>query len=136
MPVDFPLGSKVIAWGRVAHPIIPLPVLTRMGYVSFDFLVDTGADCSMIPATIATTDLGVTLAQCPQETFVGIEGRGVRVFRGWLSLKIGPSPVRVRCVFSPREHTPLILGRLDVFRQFSITFDNHRHRIRFTRLPP
>jgi len=81
MPVDFPLGSKVIAWGRVAHPIIPLPVLTRMGYVSFDFLVDTGADCSMLPAAIAETELGINLARCPQDLFFGIEGTGVIVVR-------------------------------------------------------
>ena len=134
MPVDFPIGTKVISLGRVADPVVPLALLTRHGYLPFDFLVDTGADCSMMPASIAETELGIDLARCPQETFFGIEGAGVRVYRGWIALKIGPYPLRVRCVFSPREHTPLILGRLDLFRHFSITFDNHRHRIRFTRL--
>lgn len=134
MPVDFPIGTKVISLGRVADPVVPLLVRTRQGYLPFDFLVDTGADCSMMPAAIATTELGIDLARCPQETFFGIEGAGVRVYRGWVSLKIGPYPLRVRCVFSPREHTPLILGRMDLFRHFSITFDNHRHLIRFTKL--
>lgn len=134
MSVDFPIGTKVISLGRVADPVVPLLMLTRTGYVPFDFLIDTGADCSMIPASIAQTELGVELAQCPQETFLGIEGSGVHVFRGWITVKIGPHPLRVRCVFSPREHTPLILGRLDLFRHFSITFDNRRHVIRFTKL--
>ena len=134
MPVDFPVGTKVISLGRVADPVVPLYLLTRHGYLPFDFLVDTGADCSMMPASIAETELGIDLARCPQDTFFGIEGAGVRVYRGWIALKIGPYPLRVRCVFSPREHTPLILGRMDLFRHFSITFDNHRHRIRFTRL--
>ena len=134
MPVEFPIGTKVISLGRVAEPVVPLSVRTRTGYVPFDFLIDTGADCSMMPAAIAQIELGVDLAQCTQDTFFGIEGSGLRVFRGWIALKIGPHPVRVRCVFSPREHTPLILGRLDVFQHFSITFDNHRHLIRFTRL--
>jgi len=134
MPVDFPIGWKTISLGRVANPVIPLLVRTRRGYVSFDFLIDTGADCSMIPASIAQAELGVVLARCPQETFFGIEGHGIRVFRGSLALKIGPHPVRVRCVFSSREHTPLILGRLDLFRHFSLTFDNRRRLIRFTKL--
>ena len=109
MPVDFPIGAKVISLGRVANPVIPLLVLTRTGYASFDFLIDTGADCSMIPAAIAQAELGVELARCPQEIFFGIEGSGVRVCRGWISLKIGPHPLRVRCVFSPHAHSPLIL---------------------------
>ena len=88
----------------------------------------------MIPASIAETELGVILSQCPQETFFGIEGSGIRVYRGWLSLTIGEYPVHVRCVFSTREHCPLILGRMDIFRHFSITFDNRRHVIRFTKI--
>ena len=134
MPVEFPIGTKVISLGRIADPVVPLLMLTGNGYVPFDFLIDTGADCSMIPTSIAQTELGVDLAQCAQDTFFGIEGSGVRMFRGWIALKIGPYPLRVRCVFSPREHTPLILGRLDLFRHFSIVFDNRRHLIRFTKL--
>ena len=134
MPVEFPLGTKVIRFGAVPNPVIPLAVKTRSGYVAFDFLIDAGADCSMIPASIAETELGMTLSRCPQDMFFGIEGSGVRVYRGWLPLKIGPHPLRVRCVFSTHEHCPLILGRMDVFRHFSITFDNHRKIIRFTKL--
>ncbi len=134
MPVEFALGTKVISLGRVVNPVVPLLMLTRSGYAPFDFLIDTGADCSMIPASIAQTELGVDLARCAQETFFGIEGSGVRVYRGWIALKIGPYPLRARCVFSTREHTPLILGRLDLFQHFSITFDNRRRLIRFTKL--
>ena len=134
MAVEFPLGTKVIHFGRVANPVIPIPVLTGAGYVPFDFLIDTGADCSMIPASIATADLGTNLKRCPQDVFFGIEGAGVRVYRGWLPIKIGPYPLRVRCVFSTQAHSPLILGRMDLFRHFSITFDNSRHVIRFNKL--
>lgn len=88
MAVEFPLGTKVISLGRVVDPVVPLLLRTRHGYLPFDFLVDTGADCSMIPAVIAETELGIDLARCPQDVFFGIEGGGVRVFRGWISLKI------------------------------------------------
>lgn len=134
MPVEFPIGTKVISLGRVANPVIPILLCTQRGYLPFDFLIDTGADCSIIPASIAEAELGVKLSRCPQEIFFGIEGTGVRVHRGWLSLNIGGHPLRVRCVFSTHEHCPLILGRMDLFRHFSITFDNRRHVIRFTKL--
>lgn len=134
MPIEFPIGTKVISLGHVADPVIPILVRTTRGYLPFDFLIDTGADCSMIPAAMAETELGIRLSSCQRETFFGIEGSGIRVYLGALSLKIGPYPVRARCVFSTREHCPLILGRMDVFRHFSITFDNHRHAIRFTPL--
>ena len=136
MPIEFPLGTKVISLGRVANPVVPLLLLTRSsGYVPFDFLIDTGADCSMIPAAVAEAELGVNLARRPQDVFFGIEGGGVRVYRGWRSLKIGPHPLRARCVFSPHERSPFILGRMDVFRRFTITFDNRRRVIRFTKIP-
>ena len=134
MPVEFPIGTKVIALGRVTDPVIPVLLKTPHGLLPFDFLVDSGADCSMIPASIAETELGITLSQCPQDILFGIEGRGVRVYRGALSLRIGPYPVRLRCVFSTHEHCPLILGRMDLFHHFSITFDNRRHVIRFTKI--
>ena len=134
MAVEFPIGFKVISLGRVADPVVPLLVRTTRGYLPFDFLIDTGADCSMLPAAIAETELGVTLSRCPRETFFGIEGTGVRVYRGWLSLAIGRHPLRIRCVFSTHEHCPLILGRMDLFRRFSIAFDNRRHVIRFTKI--
>ena len=41
MPIDFPIGTKVIALGRVAEPVIPILIQTRNGYVPFDFLVFT-----------------------------------------------------------------------------------------------
>ena len=134
MAVEFPIGTKVISLGRVADPVVPLLVRTVRGYLPFDFLIDTGADCSMIPASIAETELGVPLARLPHDVFFGIEGHGIRVYRGWLPIKIGPYPLRVRCVFSTREHGPLILGRLGVFRHFSIAFDNRRHIVRFTKI--
>lgn len=134
MPIEFPLGTKAISLGRVIDPVIPLLVKTRSGYLPFDFLVDSGADCTMIPASMAQVELGVELSKCPQDLFFGIEGSGVRVYRGWLPVKIGPYPLRLRCVFSTHEHCPLILGRLDLFRHFSIAFDNRRHVIRFTKL--
>ena len=126
MPIEFPLGTKAIPIGRVANPVIPLLVRTHRGDLPFDFLIDTGADCSMIPLAIAETELGVKPADCPQDTFFGIEGHGIRVYRGWLPLKIGGHPLRVRCVFSTQPHCPLILGRMDLFHHFSITFDNRR----------
>ena len=103
MAVEFPIGTKTIVFGRVANPVIPLLVQTRRGFVPFDFLIDTGADCTMLPASIAETE-------------------------------IGPHIVRLRCAFSSHEHSPLILGRLDLFSHFTLAFDNRRHVIRFTKL--
>lgn len=71
MSVDFPISTKVISLGRVANPVIPLLVLTQRGYAPFDFLIDTGADCSMIPSAIAQAELGLDLTLCPQEVFFG-----------------------------------------------------------------
>ena len=123
MPIKFPLGKKRISLGTVADPIVTLPVQTKFGYENFDFLLDTGADCTMLPKSLAD-ELGIDLSRVKKERFYGIEGEGILVYIGRITLKIGKRPLRIRCVFSEKETTPFILGRMDIFSHFSIFFDN------------
>lgn len=130
---EFPLTQKATPLGLIPDCKIPISILTQFGYESFIFVLDTGADCSMAPLSLAE-DIGIDLSQCPSYLSMGIEGKGLKTFLGKISIKIGDEALEIRCLFADRETTPYILGRMDLFSHFSIMFDNQHNKIRFTRL--
>lgn len=130
--IDFPLLEKVTAFGSIPDALIPATLHTKLGPLNLQFILDTGADFTMLPHHMADL-LGIDLAKVPSGRSLGIEGgRGVKTWLDWIRLTIGPYPVRLRCLFSENEQTPYLLGRADLFSAFSIAFDSRRKKIRFT----
>ena len=130
MRIKFPLNKKHTLLGLIPDPVIPLPVLTRPGYQLFDFLVDTGADCSIMPQSVAK-DLDVDIAKLPKMCFCGIEGKNIVAYIAKITIKITNTPIEITCALSSNEKSPFILGRKDLFSKFSIYFDNRNKSIIF-----
>jgi hypothetical protein len=134
--IEFPLLKKVTAFGVIEDALIPATLYTRHGPLGIQFILDTGADFTMLPHHMADL-VGVDLTQAPSGRSTGIEGgRGIRIWLGHIKVTIGPYFLRLRCLFSSNERTPYLLGRADVFPAFSITFDAPRSRIRLTPRQP
>lgn len=76
-------------------------------------------------------DLDVDVARCVEARYVGIEGRPVTVRQTTIDVRIGLVDLPLRCLISPSDTIPFLLGRADIFSCFSITFDNRRRRITF-----
>lgn len=121
--ITFPLKDKVTSIGVVPDPKITLLVLTRYGYEPFNFLLDTGADCTMAPASLAE-DVGIDLQTCPIVRSCGVEGEGLITYVSKIKIMIGSDELEIRCLFSEKETTPYIIGRMDIFSHYNITFDN------------
>ena len=49
MSIEFPLARKQTPFGPVSDPKIPVAVKLAAAYVTYRFLVDTGADFSLAP---------------------------------------------------------------------------------------
>ena len=130
MPTEFPLSERQTRVGLLSDPRITVHVRTRWGYQAYRFLVDTGADLSVIPRAMAD-DLEIDLTRCAEDRYVGIEGRPVTVHQATIDVRIGLIDLSLRCLISPSDAIPFLLGRADVFSRFSITFDNRRKRITF-----
>ena len=125
MSIKFPLSEKLISLGRVIDPIITLPILTKFGWKQFDFIVDSGADCTMLPKSAAKL-LDIDINTCKKDRFFGIEGKGVTVYISEITVKIGKKMLALSCVFSEIEITPFILGRLDFFNHENTKKSNHK----------
>jgi predicted aspartyl protease len=130
--IEFPLLKKVTAFGVIEDALIPATLQTRRGTLRLQFILDTGADFSMLPRHMADV-VGVDLMQAPSGRSLGIEGgRGIQTWLGRIMVTLGPYPLRLRCLFSANERTPYLLGRADLFSAFVITFDTRAGTIRLT----
>ena len=132
MRSNFPLNQKRTQLGIIPDPVIPIFVLTKYGYQKFDFLVDTGADCTIMPKSVVG-DLDIDLSILPKMQFCGIEGRSITAYIAKITIKITNTPIEITCALSSNEKSPFILGRKDIFSKFNISFDNKNKLVKFLR---
>ncbi len=130
MSIEYPYRYKESPFGRLPDPLITLLVQTWYGWQPFDFLVDSGADVSMVPKSMADW-VGVELKGLNRHRSYGIEGKGLNVHEGSLMIRLGNVDVKVPCLYSSQENTPLLLGRAGIFDHFTLIFDNHHKLICF-----
>lgn len=130
--IRFPLLQKVTTFGAIPDALVSATLRTRSGPLKLQFILDTGADFTMLPHHMAEL-VGVDLKQVPSGRSLGIEGgRGIKTWLDTIEVAIGPHLVHLRCLFSENEQTPYLLGRADLFSFFTITFDTRRHAIFLT----
>jgi len=108
-------------------------VRTIFGYQAYTFLLDTGADFTMLPRYMAD-DLGISLSQCRQIPSFGIEGSALTTYVSTIHVKLAAWDFDLTCLISAKDVTPFILGRMGLFDRFSVTFDNRRKQIVLIRL--
>lgn len=133
MPIEFPLPEKRTRYGLIPDPKITVFVRPRKGYRAYRFLLDTGADFSTVPFSMAE-DLGIDVTGCPTDHCSGIEGLPLLVYHARIDVRIGEVEVSLRCLISESDTTPFLPGRADLFSRFSITVDNHRKKIALTEI--
>jgi len=103
-----------------AIPIATMKVKTKGGIVRKKFLVDTGSDLTTLPK--GARELFSTPLEPLSLQVYGIEGSGMDVFVGRITLVICGEEVSVRAHFTETEKIPFILGRLDVCDKFDLHF--------------
>jgi hypothetical protein len=123
MEVEFAFrreGSDL--FGSIWRPVARVTVIHRRRRVPQLFYVDSGADVTLLPKSVGNL-LGLTLVS-PQEIqeIKGIGERGVPIVIRRLKLQVGSRVFPVRVAWCLLEEVPLLLGRLDCFRIFDITF--------------
>lgn len=125
-----PYRYKTITEGKILDPLILLPMKTQIGWYDTLFLLDSGADTTMLSLRLAEK-LGLYYNRLLKIRFFGIEGRGINAYRGRILVKIGGVELGIRCYFAESDDPTLLLGRLDLFDKFNITFDSSQKQIIF-----
>ena len=128
--LTFPYQYKQIEFGKVFNPYIPIPVKARWGWQNLWFLVDSGADTTMLTLSLAN-QLGLNINKNKRSQLFGIGERSVTAFSGIIELKFNNYVIKTRCYFIDTEDSTLLLGRLDIFDKFNVYFDSTKQKVSF-----
>ena len=122
----------VAGYGRIFRPLIAISLFTAKSmWEPFDFLVDSGADVSMLPFGMVEV-LGLQLDKKNETESRGIGGFKVKTWRVKIPIRIGEWELEIPAVVTSDNLTPLILGRLGTLdREFSWIFDHEKRKIVF-----
>ncbi len=120
----FPYQTKLIDEGKISVPIVTVELETIKGFWPVETLLDSGADVTTLPlGPLASYFLGFKKDPKKKIIIGGIEGKGVFAYPHTITTKLGSKKFPLRCYFIESNVDPL-LGRLDFWDLFSVTFDN------------
>lgn len=126
----YPYQYKKINFGKIFNPLILLPVKASWGWQNLWFLVDSGADTTMLPISLGKK-LGLAITSKVDNKLYGIGEQAISASPGEIKLKIGTTEIITRSYFVHTDDSVLLLGRVDIFEKFSITFDRRKKAVRF-----
>ncbi len=92
--------------------------------------IDSGADLCLFPRQFGEA-LGLVLSKDNLQEIRGIGSRGIPVSMTTVNMRIGKKIVETRVAHCLTEDVPLILGRMDVFDNFKIKFDQAQKIVTF-----
>lgn len=131
MKLRYPYENKLsLDFGNIPTIKILLPVESTKGFLPFNFLFDTGADITSLPAS-ATEKLGIDLDKCPEKPMSGFEGTTIMVYKSEIKIKFNKKTFEIPCVFNPNDDVPILLGRAGILDRFSVLMDAKNREIVF-----
>lgn len=130
---EFPYQPKITKnYGVIPNPRITVLVKSLFGFEPITFLVDTGADITMLPRSWAQR-LGVKLGGLPSHTMLVASGREIAVYQSRITVKFRPNyqELLLPCTFTASDKTPLLLGRLGIFADWTLKFSHRKKSLTF-----
>lgn len=118
--MEFPYLVKHTEAASVWTPYCWIEIRTRTGtYRKHKFLFDTGADFTSVPKFMSAI-VGIDLADTPETIMYTANNEPMLTYRGSLSLRIDRRPLEIPCVFTDRDDTPFLLGRMGLIDRFEM----------------
>lgn len=121
-------------FGDIFYPGLKVDVRLADGrYQAFEFILDSGADCTMVPRYMANL-VGFQLPSQPNESVSGISNEVMPAFAGEMQLQIQTEQFGIRCLYMESNRVPFLLGRLDFFSLYNVQFNGRDCCIILTKL--
>lgn len=124
----FPYQYKQIDYGRIINPLTYIPVKASWGWQPLWFLLDSGADATLLTVALAKS-MGLKFDTTKKTELFGIGEKSVPAYPGRVILRLGENELEVRCYFLDAKESTLLLGRLDIFDKYNILFDAEKRQI-------
>lgn len=127
--------SRTIPDGLLHRPTVPIRLIGSGGSIVVRGLLDTGADETIFPRSIAEM-LGVELEEAEAVPVAGIGGHPVMAVLGTVDMEVGKGKQRVRwrqqvrfATFARADDEEAILGHAGFLDFFTATFDGKKHEV-------
>jgi hypothetical protein len=117
--------------GTIYRPIATVILEHKKILIELPLYIDSVADISMIPYRFGKA---LRLQQTSKDRIRrirGIAGRSVPYLVKRLTFIFGRRRISARVAWSMTEEVPILLGRMDVFQKFRITFDERNRVVDF-----
>lgn|SRR3989338_7390726 len=117
--------------GAVLRPIADVTLEANNRRVEVVMYIDSGADITMIPLEVGKV-LG--FKQNPKDEILeirGVSGSGVPYILKTAEIILNGEKFKIRLAWALTEEVPLLLGRMDIFSKFKITFEEEKETISF-----
>lgn len=133
--VEFPYETKQSRYaGLILSPYVDLGIRTREGkFVSHRFIFDTGADFTSLPKHMAEV-IGLDLRDSPQEVMYTAENEPMTTFHAEVKVRFGERVFVLPCVFTDRDDTPFLLGRVGFIDCFDIHLLGSERKLVFEKI--
>lgn len=129
--VEFHYRRETGPWGPVLRPVASVMLENGSRRLEALMYIDSGADITTIPLG-AGSALGFNKnAPDPILEMRGVSGGGVPYLVKSAYLGLNGTRIKTRLAWALIEEVPFLLGRLDVFRRFDITFQERKGTILF-----
>ncbi len=116
--------------GKIKRPIADAYLRTKKdSWIEFHPYIDSGADVTMIPLSLGKL-VGFEIDESKMQQIGGIRG-SVPVIHTETLIRIGDKKFPIHIAWSLIEDTPALLGRMDVFDVFKVTFEQYKGIIVF-----
>jgi hypothetical protein len=95
---------------------------TKNEWYAFRVYIDSGADMSLFTKTDAKL-LGLDLYKGEYRPIIGIGKTLIPAYTHKVKMKIEETTLNVNTSFADSDEVPRLLGRTDIFKHFTITFN-------------
>jgi len=132
MRVEFPfIEEKSNLVPIILRPVAKVKIKGDSDEITLEMYVDSGADITLLSYSVGIA-LGFKIwSEEEIKTLGGVVGNKISVVIRKVKMKIGEKEFEARVAWCLSENVPLILGRLDVFERFKITFDQKARKVIF-----
>lgn len=130
MRIEFPyLKERSSIFGMVARPLAKVVIEDNFAQWMY---IDSGADVTLIPHSVGRLiGLRRSKRDKPRKIF-GIGRSSIPVLIKRVRMRLGSAEFQARIAWSQAEDVPMLLGRMDVFKRFNVTFRERSGLITFS----
>jgi len=133
MQIEFPfIKQAAVVTEFISKPFAEITLVVDKNEITEWFLIDSGADISLVKLKLGDL-LGFKIKEGEEvRQLSGIGTSTIPYVLRKIKMRIGEKEFEARIAWSLIEDVPLVLGRIDVFDKFDITFKEREGKVIFT----